>query len=106
MAASEVLRIAVGAGAYAVGRQAPATTAGVPARCFRVLGTGRGQLPAIGTQTDLCLSATGVPLRQRVVRTTGDVDERLAVSVRDDVSARALETLERAFGPKAASGGP
>ena len=50
--ASQVLRVAVAAGAYTVSRGPSTTIAGVRARCFRVLGTGRGLLPDLGTRTD------------------------------------------------------
>lgn len=104
--ASQVLRVAVAAGAYTVSRGPSTTMAGVRALCFRVLATGRGMLPDIGTQTDACLSAEGVPLSQRVVRPSGDVDERVARSVRQRVGASAVEDLERSFGPGAALGQP
>jgi hypothetical protein len=104
--ASRVLGIAVAAGAYAVSRAPSTTIAGVQALCFRVLGTGRGMLPAIGIQTDACLSRAGVPLSQRVVRPAGDVDERVARSVRQRVSASAVLHLARSFGPGAALGQP
>jgi hypothetical protein len=99
--ASQVLQIAVAAGAYDVSREPSVTIAGVPARCFRVLGTGRGLLPDIGTQTDTCLSTGGVPLSQRVTHPSGDIDERVARSVTPHVDTRTVEELERSFGPRA-----
>lgn len=97
---SEVLRIAIAAGAYGVTRQAGATIAGEPARCFRVLATGHGGLPAVGVETDVCLAPDGVTLRDRVVRATGDVDERTARAVRRDVSPADVEQLARGFDPE------
>ena len=56
--ASEVLRVAVDAGAYAVTRQPARTVAGVDAQCFRIRATSGGSpLPAIGTETEMALLA-------------------------------------------------
>ena len=96
---SEVLRVAIAAGAYGVTRQAGATIAGEHARCFRVLATGHGGLPAVGVETDVCLAPDGVTLTDRVVRATGDVDERTARGVRRDVSPADVEQLARGFDP-------
>jgi hypothetical protein len=96
---SEVVRVAVSIGAYAV-TNAPATTiAGERARCFRVVTTGRGQLPDLGVEADLCLGASGVSLRQRVVRASGDVDERLAQSVTERVTTGMVLAVARGFDP-------
>ena len=59
--ASEVLRVAVAAGAYDVSRSPALSIAGERAQCFRVVGVG-GVLPDLGTETDMCLSADGIPL--------------------------------------------
>ncbi len=99
---SEVLRVAVAAGAYGVTRGASETIAGERARCFRVLATGHGGLPDIGVETDLCLAADGVPLRERVVRATGDVDQRIARSVSRRVTTASIEALARSFDPETA----
>lgn len=104
--ASAVLRVAVSVGAYDVSRRPSTTVAGHPAQCFRVLATGRGQLTDIGTETDVCLSSGGVPLSQRVVRLSRDVDERVARAVQRPVSARAIKALERSFALNAALGQP
>jgi len=101
---SEVVRVAVSMGAYAVAAAAGATIAGERVRCFRVLATGRGQLPDLGVETDLCLAAGGVALRQRIVRATGDVDERLAQTVSDRVTTAAVRAVARGFDPGAESG--
>ena len=101
---SEVLRVAIAAGAYGVTRQPKATIAGEPARCFRVLATGRGGLPDVGVETDMCLAPDGITLRDRVVRATGDVDERTALDVRRDVSTADVEQLARGFDPERAPG--
>lgn len=93
--ASEVVRVAVSAGAYDVTTASTASIAGRRARCFRVLTTGHGQLPDLGVETDLCLTAAGVPLRQRVVRASGDVDERVARSVATNVTTRMIEAMIR-----------
>jgi len=97
---SEVLRVAVNAGAYGVTRLPGATIAGEPARCFRVLATGHGGLPDLGVETDLCLAADGISLRRRVVRPTAVVDEREAVSVERGVTTNEIEALARRFDPK------
>jgi hypothetical protein len=104
--ASTVLRVAVSVGAYDVSRGPSATIAGQPAQCFRILGTGRGQLDDIGTETDMCFSASGVPLSQRVVHPTGAIDERVARSVEEPATTRTIEALRRSFGPDAALGQP
>ena len=78
---SEVVRVAVSAGAYAVTGASGATIAG---RAGALLpGAGDRTRPAARPRSrDRSLSrGQGVPLRQRVVRTTGDVDERVAQSV-------------------------
>jgi hypothetical protein len=96
--ASEVLRVAIDTGAYDVTRRPNATIAGVAAQCFLVRATGHGLLPDIGTETEACLSERGIPLSQRVVRTTGDTDQRVARSVRAGVNADEIERLQRSFG--------
>jgi len=96
---SAVRRIAIAAGAYGVTREAGATIAGEHARCFRVLATGHGGLPAVGVETDVCLAPDGVTLTDRVVRATGDIDERTARGVRRDVSPADVEQLARGFDP-------
>jgi hypothetical protein len=101
-----VLRVAIGTGAYAVTRQPTITIAGVEAQCFRVRATGAGLLPDIGTETEACFSAAGVPLSQRVVRTTGDVDARVARKVRTDIDVGAIDRLQRSFGGDRAMGAP
>ena len=101
---SDVLRVAIAAGAYGVTRQAGATIAGARARCFRVLATGRGGLPDVGVETDVCLAPDGITLRDRVARATGDVDERTARVVRRDVSTADVEELARGFDPEHAQG--
>jgi hypothetical protein len=63
-------------------------------------------LTDIGTRTDACLSRDGVPLSQRVVRPSGDVDERVARAVRPRVTASAVAGLARHFGLGAALGQP
>ena len=104
--ASTVLRVAVSVGAYEVSPRPSATIAGQSAQCFRVLGSGGGQLSDIGTETDMCLSASGVPLSQRVVHPTGAVDERVARSIEAPAPTRTIEALRRSFGPDGALGQP
>ena len=99
--ASEVLRVAVSVGAYAVRRLPGQVIAGQPSRCFRVFATGSATLPDLGTDTDMCLFTDGVPASQRIVRTTGVVDERVARSVKRGVRTSAIEALARSFGPAA-----
>jgi hypothetical protein len=101
---SEVLRVAIAAGAYGVTRQAGATIAGERASCFRVLATGHGGLPDVGVETDVCLAADGITLRDHVVRATGDVDERTVRAIRRDVSTADVEQLARGFDPERAPG--
>jgi hypothetical protein len=103
---SEVLRVALAHGWYVVTRAPGSVIAGEQAECFRVLATGDGQLPDIGTETDRCLAADGVALSERVVHSTGDVDARVARSVLRGVSTAAIETLAHGFDPKTAGGGP
>jgi hypothetical protein len=100
---SEVLRVAIAAGAYGVTRRAGATIAGEHARCFRVLATGRGGLPDVGVETDVCLATDGITLRDRVVHATGDVDERTVRVIRRDVATADVEQLARGFDPERAA---
>jgi hypothetical protein len=100
--ASEVLRVAVSVGAYAVRPLPGRVVAGQKSRCFRVFATGSATLPDLGTDTDMCVFTDGVPSSQRIVRTTGVVDERVARSVKRGVATSAIEALERSFGPTAA----
>jgi hypothetical protein len=101
---SEVLRVAVSAGAYSVTRAAAASIAAVRVRCFRVLATGHGQLPDLGLETDLCYTASGVPLQQRIVRASGGIDERVAVSVATHVTERTIEAMAPELDPARATG--
>jgi len=93
LAPSEVLRVAVSVGAYTVDEGATTMLAGAPAQCFRVLGTGHGQLPDFGVETDLCYTAAGIPLRQRIMRSSGTVDERVAHAFADGVTARTIDAI-------------
>jgi hypothetical protein len=95
---SEVLRVAIAVGAYGVSRLPARTIAGQPTSCFRVFAVGSGALPDLGSDTDMCLFTDGVPASQRVVRTTGAVDERVAIAVKRGVRTSAIEALERSFG--------
>jgi hypothetical protein len=104
LAPSEVLRVAVSVGAYHVNEAAPATIAGGRARCFRVLATGRGQLPDFGVETDLCLTTAGVPLRQRIVRASGNVDERVAQTFTNRVTAPTIDAIAGAADPNRRTG--
>jgi hypothetical protein len=104
--ASEVLRVAVSVGAYEVMRLPSESIAGEDARCYRVFATGSGELTDLGTETDFCLFGDGVPARQRIVRSSGAVDQRDAQSVRRSVSTGAIDALERSFAPSAAVGNP
>lgn len=104
LAPSDVLRVAVSVGAYMVAADSGTTIAGERVRCFRVLTTGHGQLPDLGIETDLCLAANGVSLRQRVVRASGDVDERQARTVAAPVTSAAVRAVARGFDPGAATG--
>ena len=99
---SEVLRVSVAAGAYGVERRPAETIAGERARCFRVRATGPATIPDLGAATDLCVSDDGIVLRQRVEKASGDVDERVARSVRRGVTMRAIEAVIRDFDPRGA----
>jgi len=99
---SEVMRIAVNTGVYEVSRLPSRTIAGEHARCFRVLPTGPGMLPGIGTETDVCLADNGIALDERVARATGNTDERVATEVARGVSSDRIKALARRFDP----GGP
>jgi hypothetical protein len=99
---SEVLRVAVDAGVYGVSRLPDRTVAGVRARCFLVLPTGPGTLPDIGTETLVCLSDDGIALDERIVRTSGNTDRRVATALERDVSTERIEALVRSFDPSAA----
>ena len=92
-----VLRVAVNVGAYGVRRESGETIDGQRATCFRVATTGRGYLPDLGTESDVCLATDGIVLRQRVARPSGDVDERVAQSVRRHVARGAVEALAQKF---------
>lgn len=96
---SEVLRVAVNAGAYGVSRLPGRTIAGEHAHCFRVLPTGTSVLPDIGNETVVCLADDGVALEERVARTTGNTDERVATVVQRDVSTEQVQALARSFDP-------
>jgi hypothetical protein len=100
---SEVLRVAVSVGAYAVFKAPTTTIAGERAQCFRVVTTGRGQLPDLGVEADLCLGTTGVSLRQRIVSASGDVNERLAESVTERVTTAMVRAVARGFDPSTAA---
>ena len=101
---SDVLRVAIAAGAYGVSRLPSETIARERASCFRVLATGRGGLPDVGVETDLCLAADGVVLRDRVVRATGDVDERTVLQIRRGVDRAAVDALAQGFDPETGPG--
>ncbi len=92
-----VLRIAVNAGAYGVRRTSGETVIGEHSTCYRVRTTGHGYLPDLGTESEVCLANDGIVLRQRVERPAGDRDERVARTVRRNVSAGAVEALAREF---------
>jgi hypothetical protein len=98
---SEVLRVAVNTGVYGVSRLPGRTFAGEHARCFRVLPTGPGVLPDIGDETDVCLADDGVALEERIARTTGSTDERVATAVERNVSTDRVKALARSFDPGA-----
>jgi hypothetical protein len=92
-----VLRVAVRVGAYGVAREPGETIAGDRASCFRVATTGSGYLSDLGTESEVCLARDGISLRQRIVRSSGDVDERVARSVRRRAGTGAVEALIRGF---------
>ena len=92
-----VLRVAVHVGAYGVSREPSQTIAEARASCFRVATTGSRYLPDLGVESEVCLAPDGVSLRQRVVRSSGDVDERVARTVRRRAGAGAVEALIRSF---------
>ena len=94
---SEVVRVAVAAGAYDVIRTQDATIAGIPARCFRMRATGQGSLPDFGVETDRCLSDEGVPLRLFVVRPPGTVNEQIATRVRRRATTAQVKALATSF---------
>ena len=96
---SEVLRVAVSVGAYDVVRRPDTTIAGIRARCFQVLATGHGGLPDLGVETDQCLSASGISLRQTVVRPPGIVDEEVATAVQQSATNADLDALAASFAP-------
>jgi hypothetical protein len=98
---SEVLRVAVNTHAYGVSRVPDRTIAGEPAHCFRVRPTGPGVLPDIGTETVMCVSDDGIALDERVVRTTGNTDRRVATAVERDVSTEQIRALAQSFDPSA-----
>src|SRR5262245_6233280 len=99
---SQVLRVAVNTHAYGVSRLPDRTIAGEPGHCFRIRPTGPGVLPDIGTETVVCLSDDGIALDERVVRTTGNIDQRVATAVERDVSTEQIRALVRSFDPNAA----
>ncbi len=78
------------------------TIAGERARCFRILPTGPGVLPDVGTETVVCLSDDGIALDERIVRATGSTDQRVATAVERDVSTEQIRSLVRSFDPGAA----
>jgi hypothetical protein len=95
----EVLRVAVNTGLYGVSPLPGRTIAGEAARCFLILPTGPGTLPDLGTETVTCLSDDGIALDERVTRTTGNTDQRVATSVLRDVSSEQIRTIVRSFDP-------
>ena len=102
---SEVVRVAVAAGAYDVVAMHDATIAGVRARCFRMRATGQGSLPDFGVETDRCLSDEGIPLRLFVVRPPGNVNEQVATSsIRRRATTAQVKALTAAFASETAAG--
>jgi hypothetical protein len=101
---SEVVRVAVAAGAYDVVRTQDATIAGIRARCFRMRATGQGSLPDFGVETDRCLSDEGVPLRLFVVRPPGSVNEQVATNVRRRATPAQVKALTTSFAGEPAIG--
>ena len=101
---SEVLRVAVNAHGYGVSRLPDRAIAGERARCFLILPTGPGVLPDIGTETVVCLADDGIALDERIVRTTGNTDERVATAVERDVSTERIRAFVRSFDPSAREG--
>jgi hypothetical protein len=98
---SEVVRVAVDSGVYGVSRLPGRTVAGEPARCFLVLPTGPGVLPDIGTETVVCLADDGIALEERIVRATGNTDERVATAIERGVTTEQVKALARSFDPGA-----
>ena len=98
---SEVLRTAVNTHVYGVSRLPNRIVAGEPAHCFLILPTGPGVLPDIGTEKVVCLSDDGIALDERIVRPTGNTDERVAKTVERDVSTEQIRALARSFDPSA-----
>lgn len=94
---SEVVRVAVAAGAYEVSRAGPETIAGERAACFRLVTSGSRYLPDLGAESGVCLAPDGISLRQRVVRSSGDIDDRVARVVNRRADTRAVESLARDF---------
>jgi hypothetical protein len=99
---SEVLRVAVNRGVYGVSPLPDRTIAGEPARCFLLLPTGPRMLVDVGTETAVCLSGDGIPLEERIVRTTGNTDQRVATVVERDVTSEQIRAIVRSFDPSAA----
>ena len=105
--ASEVVRVAVAAGAYDVTPAARRQIAGDRTRCFRVRASGRGYLPDLGSETDVCLATDGVPLQsapraRRPVTSTS----ACARAVDRQVTTRTIEALAAGFGPPGTASGP
>jgi hypothetical protein len=99
---SEVLRIAVDTHAYGVSNRPDRTIAGERTRCYLILPTGPGTLPDLGTESEVCLADDGVALAERVLRDTGNTDERQATAVERGVSSERIRALVRSFDPSAA----
>jgi hypothetical protein len=78
-------------GAYRIERAPDRAVAGETARCFRLVAVRRAW-PQLGTRTEQCYAADGVPLWSRLDR-AGARDTRTAVNVQRRVPAAVIEEL-------------
>jgi len=94
---AEVVGVEILRGAYDAVRIGAARIAGERAQCFRVRARSpRDEVPGLGRETVLCLTADGIPLRTRVSGALS-TDEREATRVRRNIDDSALAALLAGF---------
>jgi hypothetical protein len=93
LAPAAVYRVVTKIGAYRVRPETDTTIAGEHAECFRLIAiTSPRTIPSLGTETEQCYAADGVPLRSSVVNATS-TDTRTALTVTRAVTNARLNAL-------------
>jgi hypothetical protein len=97
IATAQALAVAIGSGAYDIGRAGGESIAGEPAKCFSVTRNADAQaVPGLGDETLLCTARDGLVLRARV-RGPDGVDDQRATRVQRNVDWAALQPLFAGF---------